>query len=84
MSAIANMAGQARGPVFVSVSIYDSTCQRTLLDWTIADVVDERVTVDAFYKMALALCDPTVRSSAYKSEQGQGHAQTHRQYRYIF
>ena len=57
------MAGQARGPVFVTpvtVSIYDSTCQRTLLDWTSTDLVDKRATVDALYKMALALCDPTI------------------------
>ena len=39
--------------VFVTVSIYDSSCTRTLLDWTISDVPDERVTVAAFYKMAM-------------------------------
>ena len=45
--------------MFVTVSIYDSSCTRTLLDWTISDVPDERVTVAAFYKMALVMCGPT-------------------------
>ena len=46
--------------LFMTISIYDSSCSRTLLDWTIADALDERTTVDAFYKMALAMCDPHV------------------------
>ena len=50
----------AAHPLFMTVSIYNSPCSRTLLDWTIADVFDERTTVDAFYKMALAICNPGV------------------------
>ena len=50
----------AAHPLFMMVSIYNLSCSRTLLDWTIADVLDERTTVDAFYKMALAMCDPSV------------------------
>ena len=49
----------AKKAIFVTVSIYDTSCTRTLLDWTIADVLDERVSVDAFYKMALAMCGST-------------------------
>ena len=50
----------AAHPLIMTVSVYDSSCSRTLFDWTIADVLDERTTVDAFYKMALAMCDPGV------------------------
>ena len=40
-------------PTFVTVSIYDSSCSRTLLEWTISDVDDERTNVESFYKVAL-------------------------------
>ena len=43
-------------PTFVTVSIYDSSCSRTLLQWTISDVDDERTNVESFYKVALSLC----------------------------
>ena len=43
-------------PTFVAVSIYDSSCSRTLLEWTISDVHDERTNVESFYKVALSLC----------------------------
>ena len=39
----------------VNVAIHDSSCSRTLLSWTITYVEDERVSVDAFYKMALSM-----------------------------
>ena len=47
---------------FVTVSIYDSSCLRSLLEWTICDVNDERMTVEAFYQIALSTCtcDPGV------------------------
>ena len=32
----------------VTVSAYDASCSRTLLDWTILSVDDERVSVDDF------------------------------------
>ena len=41
--------------VYISLYIYDSSCTTTILDWTIADVDDDRVTVDAFYRKALSL-----------------------------
>ena len=37
--------------ILVTVSVYDASCSRTLLDWTTADVDDDRISVDAFYKM---------------------------------
>ena len=43
-------------PTFVTVFIYDSSCSRTLLEWTILDVGDERMNVESFYKVALSLC----------------------------
>ena len=47
--------------MFLTVSIYDSSCTTTLLDWTIADIADEWTTVDAFYETALStMCDPGV------------------------
>ena len=42
--------------ILVTVSVYDVSCSRTLLDWTTADVDDDRISVDAFYKMALSMC----------------------------
>ena len=44
-------------PLLVTVLNYDASCSRTLLNWTIADIDDERIQVDAFYKMALFICD---------------------------
>ena len=44
----------------MTVSIYDSSCSRSLLEWTICDVNDERTTVEAFYQIALSTCDPGV------------------------
>ena len=38
---------------FVTVLIYDSSCSRTLLEWTISDVDDERTNIESFYKVAL-------------------------------
>ena len=48
-------------PLFVSASIFDSSCTRTLLDWTIADVNDDTITVDSFYSVVLSLCAPEAR-----------------------
>ena len=55
-------------PLFISASIYDSSCTTTILDWTIADVDDDRVTVDAFYRKALSLCAPVGRQHVAERE----------------
>ena len=43
-------------PTFVTVSNYDSSCSKTLLEWTISDVDDERRNVESLYKVAMSLC----------------------------
>ena len=50
------MASEMPTFVTVYVSIYDSSCSRTLLQWTISDVDGERTNVESFYKVALSLC----------------------------
>ena len=49
------------GTVLVTTSVYDASCSRSLLDWTIFSVDDERVSVDAFYETALSTCGPGTR-----------------------
>lgn len=46
----------------VTVCIYDSSCSRSILEWTIVNVEDERTSVDGFlHNMALPLCEPGVQ-----------------------
>ena len=54
--------------VYISLYIYDSSCTTTILDWTIADVDDDRVTVDAFYRKALSLCGLVGRQHVAETE----------------
>ena len=49
------------GIELVTASVYDVSCSRTILDRTIFNVDDERVSVDAFYGTALSMCEPGTR-----------------------
>ena len=46
----------------LTVCVYDSSCLRSVLDWTIVSLDDERTSVDGFlYNVALPLCEPGVQ-----------------------
>ena len=44
---------------FIMVCIYDSSCLRSVQDWTILSLDDERTSVDGFY--TIWLCEPGVQ-----------------------
>ena len=49
--------------VLVNMSIYDSTCSKTLVPWTVHCVEDEiRQTLNDYFKMVVASSDETTQA----------------------
>ena len=48
-------------PDLVNVSVFDSSCLRTLLSWTVFSLEDDRMTLGGLFDMVVARCETAVQ-----------------------